>query len=263
MIFLLNFHPILSFSIVSAVSVFLALAGLILVRKNFHEQYLQENHEVAGVIFNAFGLLYAVLVAFVVYVTWISYDTAKKNIEMEVNKLADLYGDAEAFDEPLRTNIRTALTEYAKSVVDEDWEVMANIKKRSKQGRDTYMAIWKVYTSVDVQTIKNAAMYSESITQLNAMSEYRRLRRFSSRTSTPFVIWLILLVGGVISITYTYFFGTRHLKAQCIMTASYTVMNVMVLFLIYILDHPFTGYTAISDEPFRTVLQMFTLRIGK
>jgi hypothetical protein len=261
--FLLSLHPVISFFIVSSVSVLIALAGLILVRRNFHEQHLKENHEVAGVIFNAFGLLYAVLVAFVVYVTWISYDTSKKHIEMEVNKLSDLYLDAEAFEEPMKTDIRIALTEYTRSVVDEDWAVMSNSKKHTKQGRDAYKAIWTVYTGVDVQKIKNGAMYSESLAQLNAMSEFRRLRKFSSKNSTPLAIWIILLVGGMISITYTYFFGTRFLKAQCIMTASYTTMNAMVLFLIYILDNPFNGYSAISDEPFRAALKLFTSRLGQ
>jgi hypothetical protein len=46
------------------------------------------------------------------------------------------------------------------------------------------------------------------------------------------------------------------------MTSVLTVINVMVLFLIFILDHPFTGYSAISDDAFKGILGMFTRMMG-
>lgn len=52
--------------------------SLKLVRKRFPEDVLKGNHEVGGLIFNAFGLIYAVLVAFVVFATWTEYDESKK-----------------------------------------------------------------------------------------------------------------------------------------------------------------------------------------
>src|SRR6266542_2329802 len=103
--FLLSIHPAISFAAVPMVCVLFAILGLISVRRKFHEEILKQNHEVAGFIFNAFGLLYAVLVAFVVFATWGSYDAAKKNIEMEVNKVADLFFDAAALDEQHRKDV--------------------------------------------------------------------------------------------------------------------------------------------------------------
>ena len=66
---LLNLPPAISFLIVSAITTALALAGLRFVRKKYSTEVLKENHEVEAIIFNAFGLLYAVVVAFVVFVT--------------------------------------------------------------------------------------------------------------------------------------------------------------------------------------------------
>jgi hypothetical protein len=234
-----------------------------MVRKRFHERYLKENHEVAGYIFNAFGLIYAVLIAFVVFATWSSHDTTKKNIEMEVNKLADLFTDASAFDNQTKNTIRASLIEYTKTVIEDEWQLMASGGKRSQLGYDKYRAIWRAYLDIDVKKIKNVYIYDESLRQLNAMSEYRRLRWFSSMSAIPGAIWLVLIVGGIISVSYTFFFGTKHLQAQCVMTSVYTIFNSMVLFLIYILDHPFTGYNAISNEPFRIVLRMFIQRLGQ
>jgi hypothetical protein len=262
LLFLLNIHPAISFLIVSVVCVTIALLGLLIVRKYYHETRLKENHEVAGVIFNAFGLIYAVLVAFVVYTSWTSYDSAVRYVEMEVNKISSLFLDAEAFDEPMQTQIRVALTEYTKAVVEEEWPIIASGGRVGRKALEAQRKIFSAYTNVDVRKIKNTYLYEESLHQLNAMSEYRRLRLFSSRSSTPFEIWLVLIVGGTMSVLYTYFFGTKHLKAQCVMTAAYTIMISISLYLIYIFSHPFVGYGAVSDEPFKTMLQVFQRRLG-
>jgi hypothetical protein len=263
MTFLLSIHPALSFAIVSVSSATLAILGLIMVRKKIHVERLKEHHDVSGIIFNAFGLLYAVLIAFVVYATWSAYDTTKKNIEMEANKLSDLFMDAGAFADPMKTKILVAVSEYTKTVVEEDWPTLASGGNPPKKVRDAYQNIWDAYLNVDVKAINNVYMYQESLHQLNTMSEYRRLRRLASKSSTPFVIWLVLIAGGIMSVAYTFFFGTKKLKPQSIMTASYAIMNSMVLFLIYILDHPFTGYSAISNEPFQAILKGFLHRLGQ
>ena len=262
LLFLLNIHPAISFLIVSAVCVAIALLGLLIVRKYYHESRLKENHEVASVIFNAFGLIYAVLVAFVVYTSWTSYDSAVRYVEMEVNKISSLFLDAEAFDDPMKTQIRLALTEYTKAVVEEEWPIIASGGRIGRKAQEAQRKIFSAYTNVDVKKIKNTYLYEESLHQLNAMSEYRRLRLFSSRSSTPLEIWIVLIVGGTMSVLYTYFFGTKHFKAQCVMTAAYSIMISISLYLIYIFSHPFIGYGAVSDEPFKTMLQVFQRRLG-
>jgi len=37
----------------------------------------------------------------------------------------------------------------------------------------------------------------------------------------------------------------------------------MVLYLIFVLDHPFVGYNAISNDPFKAVLRGFLRRLGQ
>src|SRR5246127_5466272 len=100
--FLLNLWPPLSFFIVSAVTTAFALAGLYLVRKKYSAEVLKENHEVAAIIFNAFGLFYGVMVAFVVFVTWNGYDEATKNLQLETSETLDIFHSADAFPDPAK-----------------------------------------------------------------------------------------------------------------------------------------------------------------
>src|SRR2546430_13525882 len=110
--FLLQLTPPVSFFIVSAITTFLSLAGLYLVRRKYSAEVLKENHEVAAIIFNAFGLFYGVLVAFVVFVTWNGYDEATKNLQMEASEALAIFHSAEAFPSPAKQFIRQGVIDY-------------------------------------------------------------------------------------------------------------------------------------------------------
>src|SRR5205814_2254175 len=169
--FLLQLPPPVSFFIVSAVTTFFGLTGVYLVRKKYSAEVLKENHEVAAIVFNAFGLFYGVLVAFVVFVTWSGYDEATKNLQMEASQ-----------------------------------------------------------------------------------AQYRRMRIFAGNDTVPPVIWLVLLVGGLFAVSYTFFFGMKNIRAQYLITTTLTVTVTSILFLIYVLDHPFTGASRVSFAPLREAM---------
>src|SRR6184192_4654330 len=110
--FLLQLTPPVSFFIVSAITTFLSLAGLYLVRRKYSTEVLKENHEVAAIIFNAFGLFYGVVMAFVVFITWSGYDDAAKNLQMEASDTLDLFHSTKAFPDSVRKSVQQGLMDY-------------------------------------------------------------------------------------------------------------------------------------------------------
>src|SRR5438270_9146799 len=117
--FLLYLAPGISFLLVAAITTALACVGLHFVRRKYSAEVLKENHEVAAIIFNAFGLLYGVVVAFVVFVTWSGYDDATKNLQLEASDTIDIFYSANAFPQPVRGVIQQGLMDYAGSVYSE------------------------------------------------------------------------------------------------------------------------------------------------
>ena len=75
------------------------------------------------------------------------------------------------------------------------------------------------------------------------------MRIFAGNDTVPPVIWLVLLVGGVIAVSYTFFFGMKNICAQYLITTTLTATVTSILFLVYVLDHPFTGTSRVSLEP--------------
>ncbi len=251
--FLLNLPVPISFLIVSGITSFFALVGLHLVRKKYPAEVLKENHEVAAIIFNAFGLFYGVMVAFVVFVTWSGYDEATKNLEMEASEALHLFHSAEGFPAPVNKTLQQALRNYVASVYNDEMEKMSRGDISLYSG-GAHAELTILFSQLGEESIPNRELYAESLRRLSDLAQYRRLRIFAGNDTVPPVIWSVLLVGGVFTISYTFFFGMKNIKAQYLITATLTVTITLILFLIYVLDHPFTGTSKVSMEPLRQTM---------
>jgi Na+/proline symporter len=251
--FLLNLPSPISFFIVSAITTLFALVGLYLVRRKYSAEVLKENHEVAAIIFNAFGIFYGVLVAFVVFVTWSGYDDATKNLQLEASEALDIFHSAEAFPDPANKVIQQGVRDYVASVYNDEVPRMAQ-GEISIYSDGAHMELKTLFNQIDVKSIPNRELYSETLRSLNTLAQYRRMRIFAGNDTVPPVIWLVLLVGGVFAVSYTFFFGMKNIKAQYLITTTLTVMITSILFLVYVLDHPFTGTSKVSMEPLREAM---------
>src|SRR5436305_2558873 len=251
--FLLNLPVPLSFLIVSAITTVFALAGLRFVRKKYSAEVLKENHEVAAIIFNAFGLFYGVMVAFVVFVTWSGYDDATKNLQMEASEALDIFHSAGSFPDPAKTVVQQGIRDYLASVYNDEVPKMAQGDISLYSG-GAHAGLRILFNQIDATSIPNRELYAESLRCLNNLAQYRRMRIFAGNDTVPPVIWLVLLVGGLFAVSYTFFFGMKNIKAQYLMTTTLTVTVTSMLFLIYVLDHPFTGTSKVSLEPLRQAM---------
>ena len=258
--FLLQLPPLISFFIVSAGTTFFTLAGLYLVRRRYSAEVLKENHEVTAIIFNAFGLFYGVMLAFVVFVTWSGYSDATKDLEMEANLADDLFHIAKTVPDPAKTTMQQGLIGYVNSVFDE-------LQRMSKGEIDIHSTgvmgeLLTQFYQINQTSFPNKQIYAEALSRLNNLAEYRRLRIFTGNDTVPYVVWLVLLVGAVFTVCFNYLFGMKNIRAQYLITATLTITMSQILFLIYVLDHPFTGASRISTDPLRQVMEVMQQEKG-
>jgi len=246
-----------------AIFVFLVMsfsvAGLVLVRRYADIAWLKRQHEVASFFFLMIGTLYAVLIAFAIYVVWTQFQDAGANLAHEANEVGDLSRMAMTMPDPMRTNIQVALADYIHAVVEDEFPAMA-------EGRDsqrTWQALenlWTVYAEAEPATLKAQANYAESLRHMNDVSNYHRARLFTSRGTVPPMLWYLLYSGGIVLIAFTYFFGHESLLSQGAMTAALAGILAFSLFLIVAYDSPFSGAARVSPAPLQLELQHVMVR---
>lgn len=230
-----------------------SMAGILLMRKAVHHKTLKVHNDIAGPIFSTLGVMYAVLLAFVVVVTWQSFDRSRLNAEKESNCLLSMYMDAESYAEPFKHEIRVSLQKYAKAVVNDEWKTIG----KGKESRDANLAInevSKLYVTYLPKNKTDEIFFASSVNKLNELYELRRTRILDAKTGVHSILWFVLIAGGVITVVFTFFFGSENLESQIVMTVLLAALIALILFTVLELDYPFTGSVSIKPDAFENVL---------
>src|SRR3712207_477676 len=97
-----------------------AVVGLALVQRLVPASIRKEHNDVAGFIYAALGVIYAVLLALVVIATWEEFGRARVTVEAEANALAEIFWLAHRLPESEGRELQELAHSYAedrKSVV--------------------------------------------------------------------------------------------------------------------------------------------------
>lgn len=253
--YILSLPAVLMCSLAILLGIVISVVALYVIRKKLHWESFKENHEVGGFLFNALGLIYAVLIAFVVYATWEDYNSAREYCDYEADVLQSLYLNIEGLPAEYQEPIRNDIIEYMRMIIEVDWPLLSE-GKENPASRQKLIDIWQAYNSVDsMRSDKEKIFFTESLSKLNDVTEYRRQRILSSQNHIPFVIWIVIIIGALTSIGFSLFFGTRSFLIQATMTSLFTMTNIIVILMILALDHPFTGDIKVSSDVFEQILK--------
>jgi hypothetical protein len=203
------------------------------------------NNEATGHILGVVGVMYAVVLAFVVVVVWENYDRASSNAQREVSMAADLYHAADDWPEPLRATQRKAILDYVDLMISDEWPAMA----RGSLSPKTRAALQQLRRNIGTfapQTPLATESRASSIRLLEKFSDARRERMADSERGMPGVLWVALFAGAGVTIGFVYFFRLHHPPMQLAMTGCLALMIGVMFALVAQLEHPFRGPSAID-----------------
>lgn len=235
-------------------SMLVAVAGLWLVRLIVPLETLKANNDVAGNYLQTVGTIYAVLLAFVVFVVWTQQNEAGRLVERQADELADVLRVARVLGEPARSQVLDAARAYAREVIEQEWRLMAR-REASPRAAGLLDQLWLALASFEPRTSREQALYAEAIARFNDFGDARSDLLQNSRVVLPPTLWLLLLTGAISTVGSMYFFGIDRFWPLALMTAGMAGAVSFVLFLIYDLDHPFSGDWQVTPEPLRQLLQ--------
>jgi hypothetical protein len=234
----------------------LAMAGPYIVRRRVRLARLRGNNEVAGFKFAVIGVLYAVVLAFVVIISWERFYDAEKALVLEAGSAASIYRLSGGLDETTGAALRSTLSAYLSSVLADDWPAMALGRSSLATTRvlsDLYGHLVR-YRPADLH---DADLQNDLLGELDQLTRARRERLVMAEGTVPDVVWFVLFLGAALTISFTFFFGTRNLMAQSLMTGVLAATIFSAVVVVIALDRPYTGAVVVSKEPIRAVLEDF------
>jgi hypothetical protein len=241
-----------------------SLGGLMLVQRLVPVDSRQPHNDVAGFIYAALGVIYAVLLALVVIAVWEEYDAASETVEQEANAVAENAWLAHRLPEPEGTHIQELAQSYAEEVIHKEWPLMeqgqAPLMTQVEETPTGWTLIDDIRASLQEVETRNPAdeqLYAEGLDQVQRLADARRMRLVAAEEGIPGVLWAVLIFGGVATISFTYLFGLENTWAHRLMVVTLAAVIGLVLFTIGAMEHPFSGGARIGPEAFDLVLERF------
>lgn len=258
MIFYLTSHSLwLSGALVVGLGTILSMLGPRLVRRYVNLERLTANNEIAGFKFATVGVLYAVLLAFVIVVVWQKFSDAENDVVQEAGAASTVYRLSRGIGEKAGADIRGAVSNYLKAAIAEDWPAMGRGMTGSETARRALDAVYATLLTSGVAQQAGNPVMSELLHQLDLMTQARRARLVAAQGSVPDLIWLLLFVGAVVTVAFTFFFGTLNLGAQVMMTGLLAFLIFSELLIVIAIDRPFTGAVKVEPAALTLVLADF------
>jgi hypothetical protein len=241
-----------------------ALAGLELVQRLVPATSRQRHNDVAGFIYAALGVIYAVLIALVVIAVWEEYDAASVTVEQEANAVAEIFWLGNRLPEPEGSHIQELARSYAEEVIHKEWPLMEQGQAPLMTQVEETPAGWTLIDDIRAnlqefqpRTQAEEQLYAEGLDQVQRLADARRMRLVAAEEGVPAVLWSVLIFGGIAAVGFTYLFGLQNTWAHRLMVLTLSAVIGLVLFTIGAMEHPFSGGARISTEAFDLILERF------
>src|SRR5918995_3991711 len=179
-----------------------AVAGLVAVQRLVPAGRRQEHNDVAGFIYAVVGVIYAVLLALMVIAVWEEHEAAKATVREEANELADIFWLAHRLPEPEGPRLQELALSYASVVAEEEWPRMARGDGSSPEAWTLMDEMRLGMQELEVGTRSEQVLFERGLEHIDALADARGERMVEAEEGIPFVIWAVLVLGGVITVGF-------------------------------------------------------------
>jgi hypothetical protein len=231
-----------------------SVAGLAAVREVVPWVELRDSNDVCGSYLQTLGTIYAVLLAFVVFVVWTQANDARRLVERQADELADVLRVSRAFGESVGAAALAAAQNYARAVADEEWPLLA-AGRSCPRAAALFDDLWRAVAAADPKTAREESLFAEAVDRFAELGDARADLLHASRVKLPILLWLLLLSGAAGNIGSMYIFGVERFGPHATMTAFLAGGIAFMLFLIADLDNPFHGDWRIRPDSIVQVVE--------
>lgn len=230
-----------------------AILSIQLIHKYWPYTKRREHNDVAGFVFAGIGVMYGVLLAFVVIVGWDGLSNARTITYNEADQLANIYWMSRTLPSPQGAAIQGLAVKYADTVINSEWPLM----ERGESSGRAQLLLDQMRDDVfgfTPRSDQQQVVYGQELASVNALSAARRDRLVAMHDIIPEPMWLVLLVGGLITVGFCLLFGLEHKIVHAGMVASLAVLITMSLILLQNMQYPYAGDPHIGPEAFEVFL---------
>lgn len=241
-----------------------AVAALLFVRRTAPEGgYFSDSDRAAG----GFGVLatgFSVLLGFLIFLGFESYDTSRSGAEAEALTVAQQVQTAQILPATVSADLTGELVCYARWVVNGEWPQMED----GSIGEDLNpwgVSTFRTLQGVELGSPTEEAAYGKWLDQTSDRQQARQARIHGATGLMPTPLWIVLFFISAIIFVYLLFFADSGERAviQGFFIGSVISVIVAMLLLLRFLDDPYrSGIGALKPVAMERSLELMDKQLA-
>ena len=253
---MLQIPPYLFFILIVLTGAIIGGVGTLFFRKFVKLEILRSHNEVTGFLFVAIASFYALLLSFVMFAVWNQLNEIKGNVSKEGSSAMGVYRDIKYYPDTLESKqLMIVYLDFVFNVVDEEFPNMEHMKLSRKTPESLNTVFYKM-EHLNPKNPYQIQLVAEMFNHLNELDTYRGLRTTSMQTEISPAMWLPMILGAIITLMCAMLLDIEHANMHITLNALLGSVINMFLFLIILLDHPYTGSQAIQPKSYKQIFTM-------
>jgi hypothetical protein len=228
--------------LITAACVAVAVTAMLLVRTRSPEGSRFTDGDRASGVFGVLATGFSVLLGFIVFLAFTSYDESRTGAEEEALMVAQQVETAQLFPAAAAATLTGQLVCYGRSVIFDEWERM-----RDGTIGDSLnpwgVALFRTLERVEPEAASEQAAYDQWLSQTSAREEARLDRVHGAVGVIPDTIWVALFAVAAVIFAFMLFFAdpAEGAVTQGMIMGAVTTVIVVLFLLLGALDNPFHG----------------------
>jgi hypothetical protein len=217
-------------------------------------RYFAHSSEVEAAVIGAVAILFGLFAAFLANDIWMRNQIGIQAVEREGDAIRTLARYTEGMPAAYNDQMRAALTDYAKTVIEKDWPKMTE-GKRSTELLAKVRAISTMIVTGDIGKIAGPTIQGRMIDAFTTMRENRQIRVQLAEARTLSVKWYALMIFGLLTQLAIGFAHVHRPREQLIAQAIFGLALAACLNILIVNEFPFSAINPISPDPLQKAME--------
>jgi hypothetical protein len=240
----------------------IAIAALLFIRRTAPDGgYFHDGDRAAG-FFGVLATGFALLLGFIVFLAFASYDQSRAGAETEALLVLQQYETAQFLPDETG-NLTGQLVCYGRTVIGQEWPRMED-GSIGDEVNPWGVALFQTLKSIEPGSTSEETAYSKWLDQTSVREEARLDRVHGAEGIMPSPLWIVLLLSVGVIFVFMLFFADSGERAivQALQIGSVVALMTATLLVIRFLDQPFQngvgGLRPIAMERTLRILESLT-----
>jgi hypothetical protein len=240
--------------LIISLAVLLAVVGVVLVQRQISVEVRKSHTTGLQQINGGLGAMFGVIVGFSAFLVLNKYHAAQQTVQSEASDLEEIYHLSQPLPEPKQAQVQGLAASYARVVVDEEWTLMREGRWSPRADALAEELRGSIQDGYKTNTGAEQQFFGEELSVMDDLDEDRDARLIDLRVGLPIILWVALVVLATIIIGFSFLVGMESRWLHVGSVATLTIGIALVLFTIFVLDHPYGTDFRVEPQPLELVL---------